>query len=321
MKYIMKQTIHISIFGLSLSLINTLKSSISNLLEDGYNLAWTNLSDQRLQILLINADFIHSPQIKKIIEKNIKILQIDKDEYNASKILDNILYLPLNDLNPLNNWLINNIKNSADEIQLPKPNHLSKINYQTAELLINNLYQDTINRKYLLKYANSQIALIDLDQQLFYLNTQLNIEEIGQFYLVKADLDTLVKFRELYKASNLKQALWNFFWKHLEQTDSIYPNYYQLKQWPHVLDFDQRRDLFKLSALFSKGSNISFAEQELKLGQKYITQFICISNLVGMLDEINIQEAHFKNSASIETHPTNNIMKSFFHKLRKKLGI
>lgn len=112
-----------------------------------------------------------------------------------------------------------------------------------------------------------------------------------------------------------------FFWQHLEQTDLTYPNYYQLKQWPHVLDFNQRRDLFKLSAIFSKGTHISFVEQELKLGQKYIRQFICISELVGILDEIDVEEALYTNTNSIETQQTNNIMKSFFHKLRKKLGI
>lgn len=323
----MKDTLYISILGLSLSLINHLKITIYELLQDKVNLVWTNLSDQKLQILLIHSDFIDSPQIKKILQQNIHILQINQNEQKLSQIIDNILYLPLTHTHPLSHWL-NEAYSKIALITSPIPskeiqhNHLSKkINYRSAEKLVDQLYKNIELSTCILKYGNEQLALIDLEQQLFYPKPRFELSTQSEYSLEAAELNDLIKFRVDIRPYHLQQGLWNFFWTYLESSDIEYSQYYKLNEWPQIMDLNQRQDLFKLSALFGQGSDINFAQEKLKLDKKYIARFLCVSHLAKILNEIPQHQARYILSSSNDNSIINHKMVSFFSRLRKKLGI
>lgn len=62
----MKDTIYLSVFGLNLALINELKAIINIALQEKYEISWTHLADSKLQLLLINEDFINIPHIRSL---------------------------------------------------------------------------------------------------------------------------------------------------------------------------------------------------------------------------------------------------------------
>lgn len=66
----MKDTIYLSVFGLNLALINELKAIINIALQEKYEISWTHIADSKLQLLLINEDFINIPHIEQM-DKNI----------------------------------------------------------------------------------------------------------------------------------------------------------------------------------------------------------------------------------------------------------
>lgn len=65
----MKDTIYLSVFGLNLALINELKAIINIALQEKYEISWTHLADSKLQLLLINEDFINIPHIEQMDKK------------------------------------------------------------------------------------------------------------------------------------------------------------------------------------------------------------------------------------------------------------
>ncbi|APX62959.1 hypothetical protein AsACE_CH01557 [Acinetobacter schindleri] len=59
----------------------------------------------------------------------------------------------------------------------------------------------------------------------------------------------------------------------------------------------------------------------MKLGEKYIHQFLCASQLANMLEPISSDQAKFTQHATAAVQKEANKMMGFFSKLRKKLGI
>ena len=87
--------VYISIFGLNLSTINDFKNIINNQISSDYKINWTNITDDRLDILLINEDFSEINHVKNINKKTTSILKVSKNEKSAGEIQNNHLYLPL----------------------------------------------------------------------------------------------------------------------------------------------------------------------------------------------------------------------------------
>lgn len=322
----MKNTLHISIFGLSLSVINVLKSAMTDILGEKYNLIWTNLTDQKLQLLLVNADFIDLPHIQKIKDNKLPILQIEKSSVYASQIKGDILYLPFEKMDALSNWINKNFLpklNSFNPIYADN-NHSDpvnkKISYQTLKSVLDQLFIPSGHSKFIIKNNNRCVALIDLEQHCFYpvLDWFPTNEEIR---LEPADLNSIVQCRNQIRPEDLNQGLWKFIWTHMQYVEIEFTDYYRLTKWPQIKEFDQRKDLFKLAAIFSEGATASYAHQQLKLGERYIHQFLCTSMLANMLESIAQDQAKYTTQTSQPIKKDGNKMMIFFNKLRKKLGI
>ncbi|ATO20384.1 hypothetical protein BS636_12270 [Acinetobacter sp. LoGeW2-3] len=323
----MKDTLHISIFGLSLSLINVFKSTMMNVLSEKYNLVWTNLTDQKLQLLLVNKDFIDLPHIQKIKDNNLTILQVEKNPALSSQVIEDTLFLPFEQPHALVEWLQDEFLSGAQRLHTitqltpTTSTYSAKIAYQSFRSILDELFQSSGHSKYMIKNGDERVALIDLEQHCFYpandwypnSNTELSIEP--------ADLNSIVQFRTQTRPEDLNQGIWNFVWCHLQFVNLEYPDYYRLTKWPQIKNFEERKDLFKLAALFSEGSSVAYAQQQLKLGEKYIHQFLCTAQLANMLEPISSDQAKFFKNATDPIQKQGNKMMSFFSKLRKKLGI
>lgn len=81
----MNNTLYISVFGLNLNVINEIKSIISNKLATNITIHWTHIAHSKLQVLLINDDFIDLPNINKIKHNRLIILKLKKMNYMPIK--------------------------------------------------------------------------------------------------------------------------------------------------------------------------------------------------------------------------------------------
>lgn len=323
----MKDTLYISIFGLSLSLINVFKSTMVDVLSEKYNLVWTNLTDQKLQLLLVNADFVDLPHIQKIKNNNLTLLQVEKNPALSSQVIENTLFLPFKHPHALIEWLQREFLSGTQSPHLIEqpilivPSCSAKIAYQSFKLILDELFQPSGHSKYIIKNSDKRVALIDLEQHCFYPAIDWYPQPDSEFSIEPADLNSIVQFRTQVRPEDLNQGIWNFVWHHLQFAELEYPDYYRLAKWPQIKDFDQRKDLFKLATLFSEGASVAYAQQQLKLGEKYIHQFLCASQLANMLEPISSDQAKFTQHATTAVQKEANKMMGFFSKLRKKLGI
>lgn len=323
----MKKTIYISIFGLNLSLINELKNIISKALNSEYIILWTNIADEKLQLLLVNDNFSDSPNIQKLALKKIKIIKLQKDETNTSIIQNNILYHPINDEKPLSIWVkkfFQDLEKSAqtdnlDPIDTTNISLKRKFSFTQLNPIFNLIYQDTQTGKHTIKTSNQIIALVDFDNYHFYIAPELTILDTNYIEIIKASLDDILSFKKTTRALDLKQGTWQFIWDYLDQDIPEYHDYYRLERWPKFLNLIDRQNILKLSTVFSLGSNNEHTAKKLKIGIKYINFFLCICDLNHDLKKISIENAKFICSDSPQLE--NNGVRGFFKSLRKKLGL
>lgn len=323
----MKETIYLSVFGLNLALINELKAIIHLALQEKYEISWTHLADSKLQLLLINEDFIDIPHIKKMDKKYFQILRIKKsDTSNTQQIDNNTLYLPLFNETPLIQWIQDyffNLPKSnklSDQLNKDIPSiHYQKFSYSIIKNAFNNIFKEYQTGLFLLQSENNDIAILDFDQFHFYLKPNLQITTTQKLTIVPAKIDHILSIKKHAKGIDLKQGIWQFIWDYLDKDIPDYLLHYQIKRWPKVLNQVDRIHLFKLSTVFSFGSHIDFAESSLKIGHKYINFFLCVADLTGDLLPISENMSRFKLAQ--QNQKKNNALSGFFSSLRKKLGL
>lgn len=78
----MANNIFVAIIGLSLNTTNQLKSLFIKTVNDKFNITWTNIANTELNLIILNQNFIDSPAIINLKNKNITIMTIN---YNNNK--------------------------------------------------------------------------------------------------------------------------------------------------------------------------------------------------------------------------------------------
>ena len=78
----MVNNIFVAIIGLSLNTTNQLKSLFIKTVNDKFNITWTNIANTELNLIILNQNFIDSPAIINLKNKNITIMTIN---YNNKK--------------------------------------------------------------------------------------------------------------------------------------------------------------------------------------------------------------------------------------------
>lgn len=322
----MKQTIYISIFGLNLSLINELKKIISSTLSDDYSIMWTNIADEKLQLLLVNDNFSDSPNIQKLKYKNIKIIKLQKNENSSAHIDEDTIYYPIQDEQKISIRIKqffqdiskNEQTNHSQEIKLSNKIN-QKISFEQFSSIFNIIHNEIKSGKYIVKTHTQNIALIDVDHYQFYIEPNLSLHENSSPKLIKASLDDILNFKKTTYPIDLKQGLWQFTWDYLEQEIPEYQDYYRLTRWPKFLNPIDRQNILRLSTAFSLGTHTQYAEKNLKIGRKYIHFFLCVCDLNRDLKLISPEDAKFKWADAALSEK--NSVRGFFKSLRKKLGL
>ena len=316
------QAVNIAIFGLSLRTLNELKEHIQTAIPSHIQVNWSNIAEPHLDILMINHIFFDSPNIKSLIQNNhINVLQIANNADKNSSIEDDILYLPLNHLHSLHQWLNERLaKNAAiEKVSPPQATNTTIHRKQIGEVLQEIL--NPKNGKIQLFDHNGLIAIADPRNEWVWQNPMLQTlhtdPSLNYTYATQNDQLWITETPQ----QDLKQWLWNLLWASKDFNELCPPSAssFYLEIWPQPINKIERQDILRMAACFAKGAEISVVASQLKLPEQRVKQFVAASLGTNYGKIIKDHQANY--------HPQNNqnmteqnFMKKLFGRLRNRLG-
>ena len=316
------QAVNIAIFGLSLRTLNELKEHIQTAIPSHIQVNWSNITEPHLDILMINHIFFDSPNIKSLIQNNhINVLQIANNADKNSSIEDDILYLPLNHLHSLHQWLNERLaKNAAiEKVSPPQATNTTIHRKQIREVLQEIL--NPKNGKIQLFDHNGLIAIADPRNEWVWQNPMLQTlhtdPSLNYTYATQNDQLWITETPQ----QDLKQWLWNLLWASKDFNELCPPSAssFYLEIWPQPKNRIERQDILRMAACFAKGAEISVVASQLKLPEQRVKQFVAASLGANYGKIIKDHQANY--------HPQNNqnmteqnFMKKLFGRLRNRLG-
>ena len=316
------QAVNIAIFGLSLRTLNELKEHIQAAIPSHIQVNWSNIAEPHLDILMINHIFFDSPNIKSLIQNNhINVLQIANNADKNSSIEDDILYLPLNHLQSLHQWLNERLaKNAAiEKVSPPQATNTTIHRKQIREVLQEIL--NPKNGKIQLFDHNGLIAIADPRNEWVWQNPMLKtLHTDASLNYTYATQNDQLWIRETPQ-QDLKQWLWNLLWASKDFNELCPPSAssFYLEIWPQPINKIERQDILRMAACFAKGAEISVVASQLKLPEQRVKQFVAASLGANYGKIIKDHQANY--------HPQNNqnmteqnFMKKLFGRLRNRLG-
>ena len=316
------QAVNIAIFGLSLRTLNELKEHIQTAIPSHIQVNWSNIAEPHLDILMINHIFFDSPNIKSLIQNNhINVLQIANNADKNSSIEDDILYLPLNHLQSLHQWLNERLAKNAtiEQVSPPQATNTTIHRKQIREVLQEIL--NPKNGKIQLFDHNGLIAIADPRNEWVWQNPMLQTlhtdPSLNYTYATQNDQLWITETPQ----QDLKQWLWNLLWASKDFNELCPPSAssFYLEIWPQPINKIERQDILRMAACFAKGAEISVVASQLKLPEQRVKQFVAASLGANYGKIIKDHQANY--------HPQNNqnmteqnFMKKLFGRLRNRLG-
>ena len=316
------QAVNIAIFGLSLRTLNELKEHVQTAIPSHIQVNWSNIAEPHLDILMINHIFFDSPNIKSLINNNhINVLQIANNADKNSSIEDDTLYLPLNHLHSLHQWLNERLaKNAAiEKVSPPQATNTTIHRKQIGEVLQEIL--NPKNGKIQLFDHNGLVAIADPRNEWVWQNPMLQTlhtdPSLNYTYATQNDQLWITETPQ----QDLKQWLWNLLWASKDFNELCPPSAssFYLEIWPQPINKIERQDILRMAACFAKGAEISVVASQLKLPEQRVKQFVAASLGANYGKIIKDHQANY--------HPQNNqnmteqnFMKKLFGRLRNRLG-
>ena len=317
------QAVNIAIFGLSLRTLNELKEHIQTAIPSHIQVNWSNIAEPHLDILMINHIFFDSPNIKSLIQNNhhINVLQIANNADKNSLIEDDILYLPLNHLHSLHQWLNERLaKNAAIEKVSPAQATNTTIHRKQIREVLQEILNPK-NGKIQLFDHNGLIAIADPRNEWVWQNPMLQTlhtdPSLNYTYATQNDQLWITETPQ----QDLKQWLWNLLWASKDFNELCPPSAssFYLEIWPQPKNRIDRQDILRMSACFAQGAKIDTVAAQLNLSEQKVRHFVaaCLGTNFGKL----IKDREAKYSPQIQKNETEqHFMQKLFGRLRNRLG-
>ena len=316
------QAVNIAIFGLSLRTLNELKEHIQTAIPSHIQVNWSNIAEPHLDILMINHIFFDSPNIKSLIKNNhINVLQIANNADKNSLIEDDILYLPLNHLQSLHQWLNERLaKNAAIEKVSPAQATNTTIHRKQIREVLQEILNPK-NGKIQLFDHNGLVAIADPRNEWVWQNPMLQTlhtdPSLNYTYATQNDQLWITGTSQ----QDLKQWLWNLLWASKDFNELCPPSAssFYLEIWPQPKNRIDRQDILRMSACFAQGAKIDTVAAQLNLSEQKVRHFVaaCLGTNFGKL----IKDREAKYSPQIQKNETEqHFMQKLFGRLRNRLG-
>lgn len=307
----MGSNIFVAIIGLSLSTTNQLKSLFQNAVHQQFKITWTNIAHSELDLVILNETLTESSAIKNIKNKNIPILEIHQNTNKENSLLDNKMFIPFVDLNTIKKWIFNNINNKNEENKLPSK-HTNILES------FNTIFHKSQSNYFICHVNNVQNFIIDKKKHEIWIDENFKPNAISSLNVENLDFDQFVNLRFKKEKHELSLWLWSYLWLNLSETPNLPTHsYYKLKYWPQPKSRIPKETL-KIASCLQYGADIQDIKKHLKIESELISKFIYISLASNIIKNIQMSEVKFRLNNDDDQNST---LRSFFSKMRKKLGI
>jgi len=331
----MSTFLKIAIFGLNTVDLAEIKTQILICLPAEINVQWVNIAEEKIDLLFVNKVFFNSPGIQKVLkEKGCLYLKLSKSDTNFGEIIQDQLFIPIYNLAILQRWITQNLLPNVmfNDVRPPQSTSpyldtsVKQVNYEGHSHKFEDVFAEMFiarNGHIQLYDANGFIALVDTRTERVWvdkptLHYQFN-ETLKQTYAKAQIVNTGSIDKIVYDL-----RIW--LWINVSRLpSSLLPksenkNNFKLDIWPQFENDLQRRDNLKIAACFESGANIEDVKRYLNLSDEKIKNFVNCATLLQMGHFIEDEEVKFSTNHNVESSQTNKL-KSFFGKLRKKLGL
>ena len=315
----MKEELNIAIFGLSLNVLENMKQKVQQLYDSSLKINWANIADPHLDILLVNDMFFGSPTIQNLISyQKVPYLRLVNKNDKSGVIEGDVLYLPFNANDQVKKWFkecyVGNFT-KTQKIKVQAPKAVSQdINKVIQEFL------NTRNGNLQIFDTNGNLALMNIRTEQVWPDAQRRINGTDTTLNYTYATMQMTQTVSAIQGVDLRHWLWSLLWNSpnipLQKKSSS--TFYKLQYWPQPNTIQERREIFKIAACFEKGASIQLVEKKTNLSKDLIQKFVAIGVLIHAIDEISENEAQLVVSQNI---PSENGLRGFFGKLRKKLGL
>ncbi len=313
-----REEVKIAIFGLSLNVLESLKQKIQALYDESIQINWVNIADPQLDILLVNDMFFGSPTIQNLVgSQRVAYLRLVNKQDKAGLIENDALYLPFSASDDIREWfkaryLGTPLKTSNQDIRVVKTSQTTDINKLIKELI------DQRNSNIQVFDHQGNIALINIRKEQVWVDPERKTNSTDNSLNYTYATMQKVQSVDSTQGQDLKNWLWNLLWNSPQLLKEQNVNtFYKLKFWPQPQSAYDRQNVFKIAACFEKGASISQVEKKLEIKLSIIQQFVAVAVLIDAVKEIPETDAKLV----VKTEKSEGVLKGFFGKLRRKLGL
>lgn len=314
---LMKEEVKIAIFGLSLNVLENIKQKVQSLYDDALKVSWANIADPHLDILLVNDMFFSSATIQNLVgAKKIPYLRLVNKNEKSGTIEGDKLYLPFMATEEVRQWFKDRY------LRVPVSNK--------TESFVNKISQKMDLKKVVPEFFNERngnvqvfdskgnIALMNIRTQQVWINETRKLQRTDSSLNYTYATMQMAQSVSLMQGEDLTSWLWNVLW-HSEDLDfnQNHPDFYKLKFWPQPDPQNERKMVFKIAACFEQGASLKQVVQKTGYSSEQINKFVSIAVLCNVLQKIPASDAKLM----VEEKESSGVLRGFFGKLRKKLGL
>ena len=331
----MTQALKIAIFGLNTTDLNLLKTQILLCLPSDTHLKWVNIAEEKIDVLFVSDVFFNSIGIQKVLKERAKrYLRLTKSNSDLGRIIDDQLFYPFSNLRYLHEWLAQETLSDIKPIESERNDRQFYLDTRSKfpvalkpDATIEDVFTEifTPRNGYIQLFdASGFIALVDTRTERVWVEENMTglqfNESLNQTYATSQIVQEQIEGKLIY---DLRVWLWLILSQSsMLQLPKVELNQnFKLEIWPQFERDIRRRDYLKIAACFSEGANIEAVKQHLNLTDEKILNFVGCAKLLQLGRFVESDEVKFFTDINqIETGQTNKL-RSFFGKLRKKLGL
>ncbi|MHA3050564.1 hypothetical protein [Acinetobacter sp. ANC 4639] len=319
----MKKFLHIAVFGISPHVLEQFKTQILLSIPHGVEVRWVNISEKNIDLLMVNDAFFGSSIIQKILSQiHIQYLRLIRAPEQQGMIVDDTLSYPVTQLEDLRAWIQEKFFDYTSDYALHGPSATVEKPVATTTIL----NQCLLSRNGFIQLFDYRgfLALVDTMTERVWVNPSHSMiffdDSLNQTYATNHFVQETIKNQQ---AQDLRSWLWEVAYHSTDiQLPEVQTNqYFKLQIWPKFKQGDERRNLLKIAACFAQGAQIQLVINRLNIPEQQIMRFVATSHMLKMGSYVVSHEAKFMR----DNEPTDQSqlvkVRSFFTKLRKKLGL
>lgn len=322
----MNQVLNIAIFGLGLTVLDQMKKQILLAVPAHIQIQWVNIAEHKIDLLLVNDLFFSSNNIQRIIQQHARAyLRLVKQPESAGLVMGDQLAYPFMRLDSLTEWMQEQLLDYAYE----PPYQALGAPFAAAagQAAVDDVFSEIFtprNGFIQLRDSHGFVALVDtMTERVWVKQAGGSIifnETLHQTYATNQFAQDIAK--EL-TAQDLRSWLWQTV-NHSKglALPAVQANqYFKLQIWPQCEKGFERRNLLKAAACFAKGAKLQAVAEYLAMSDEAVEKFVAMAALLRLGQFIEESEAGFTAPAAEPASGQMQLIRGFFGKLRKKLGL